>query len=363
MDWSQYTGNLPWLPERTLYVTRHGSHAYGTSLPTSDLDLRGICIPPKEYYFGFLNTFEQMVQNHPVDLTVFELRKFFRLAADANPNALEIVFTDPSDHLLVHPLMERVFESRELFLSQKTLHTFSGYSKSQLMRINSHYRWLKSPPKAPPTRAEFGLPERTVIPADQLAAAQAAIQKQTDRWSWHGLEDLSVSTRLEIQQEFDRRLLEITQWDWKDSEQNLWQAAARTIGINENFIRLLDLERQYTARLKEWQQYQHWLETRNEARASLEARFGYDTKHAMHLVRLLRMCRELLEEGVVRVRRPDAEELLAIRAGAWSYEQLLEYSENEDESLHAIAKNSKLPKQPNRTALDRLCVELIQEMG
>jgi len=25
-DWTQYTGNLKWLPERTLYLTRHAIH-------------------------------------------------------------------------------------------------------------------------------------------------------------------------------------------------------------------------------------------------------------------------------------------------------------------------------------------------
>lgn len=361
-DWSQYTGNIKWLPERTLFLTRHGSHAYGTSLPTSDLDIRGIAISPIEYYLGMSLTFEQAVQNEPIDLTIFELRKFFKLASDANPNALEILFTDPSDHLHVHPLMQRLFDHRDLFLSQKTLHTFSGYSRAQLRRIQGHYRWLKSPPKAPPTRAEFNLPERTVIPADQLAAAQSAIKKQVDSWSWHDLEDLDPSTRLMVQQEFERRLVEITQWHWADQEGHVWNAAARTIGVDENFIRLLDLERQYTARLKEWQQYQQWKATRNPARSALEEKFGYDTKHAMHLVRLLRMCGELLTEGVVRVRRPDAAELLEIRAGAWTYDQLLEYSDKEDARLHEVVKTSKLPKQPDRKRLDALCVEMIQSL-
>lgn len=362
-DWALYPGNLKWLPERTIYLTRHGSHAYGTSTPTSDVDVRGIAIAPQEFYLGFTKTFEQTIVNTPVDFTIFDIRKFFKLSADANPNAVEILFTDPEDHLVVHPMMQRLFEARHLFLSQKTLHTFSGYAKSQLRRIQGHYRWLKNPPTAPPTRAEFGLPERTVIPADQLAAAQSAIQKQVDGWSWHGLEDLSPSERLEVQQEFDRRLLEITQWHWQDTESKVWLSAARTIGMDDNFIRLMDLERQYLAKLREWQSYQKWLATRNEARADLEAQFGYDTKHAMHLVRLLRMGREILTEGEVRVRRPDAWELLEIRKGAWSYEQLLEYAEREDDALHKLASHSKLPKSPDRAALDRLCVSMIQEMG
>jgi hypothetical protein len=51
-DWTTYKGNLKWLPARTIYLTRHGSHAYGTSLPTSDLDIRGIAIAPIHYYLG-----------------------------------------------------------------------------------------------------------------------------------------------------------------------------------------------------------------------------------------------------------------------------------------------------------------------
>lgn len=63
------------------------------------------------------------------------------------------------------------------------------------------------------------------------------------------------------------------------------------------------------------------------ARAELEAQHGYDTKHAMHLVRLLRMGEEILSTGRVNVRREDADELMAIRKGALSYDQLLEQSE------------------------------------
>jgi predicted nucleotidyltransferase len=362
-DWSQYTGQLKWLPERTIYLSRHGSHAYGTSLPTSDLDVRGIAVAPIHYYLGISETFEQAVQNQPIDLTIFDLLKFVKLAADANPNALEIIFTDPSDHLLVKPVMELLFQNREAFLSQKAKHTFSGYARAQLKRINAHYRWLKHQPKAPPTRGEFGLPERTVIPADQLAAAQAAISKQMDSWAWREMDDLDPSTRQSVQDEFTRRLLEITQWSWDDADAKIWQAAAGHVGLDQNFIRLLDLERQYTARLKEWQQYQDWKKNRNPARAALEEKFGYDCKHAMHLVRLTKMCRELLVDGVVQVRRPDAEELLEIRNGAWSYEDLVQYSDKQDAELSELVKTSRLPRQPDRKKLDELCLTIIQRMG
>jgi hypothetical protein len=48
-------------------------------------------------------------------------------------------------------------------------------------------------------------------------------------------------------------------------------------------------------------------------RTELVDKFGYDTKHAMHLVRLIRMAKEILIEGVVHVYRDDREELMDIR--------------------------------------------------
>jgi hypothetical protein len=360
-DWSNYHGNLKkWLPERTIYLTRHGSHAYGTNLPTSDLDIRGVTIAPIHYYLGISETFEQALQSKPDDFTVFDIRKFVKLAADANPNALEILFTDPEDHLLVTPASEKLFAARQHFLSKKAKHTFSGYARAQMKRIQGHYRWLKDPPKAPPTRADFGLPERTVIPADQLAAAQAAIQKQIDQWAWHEMEGVDPAIRQALQDEFARRLAEITLWGEDEVGDKTWRAASRAVGYDANFIELLDMERRYTTKLREWQNYQKWLRERNPARAELEAKYGMDTKHASHLVRITRMCRELLTEGVVRVRRPDAAELLAIRNGAWTYEELLEYSERQDAELNELVKTSTLPKQPNRKALDQLCIDLIQ---
>jgi len=85
-----------------------------------------------------------------------------------------------------------------------------------------------------------------------------------------------------------------------------------------------DSEKAYRAAHRHWEHFRTWRRNRNAARAELEARHGYDTKHAMHLCRLLRMGSEILEEGVVRVRRPDADWLRSVRRGAFAYEELLD---------------------------------------
>lgn len=359
-DWSSYTGNHSWLKDRTIYLTRHGSHAYRTSTPTSDLDVRGVVIAPKEYYLGMTGSFEQATSKNP-DLVVFEIRKFFRLASECNPNALEILFTDESDHYMDGPLGRQLLENKELFLSKRVKFTFQGYANAQMKRILTHRRWLLSPQEHQPTRAEFGLPERTVIPADQVQAANAAIKKRCDEWNWHEMEELTPSVRQEIQDEFLRRLTEITNWSFEDVDDKVWLSSANSLGFSTNFIEFLDKERNYTNRLRDWQHYQDWKKNRNPARAELEAKFGFDCKHAMHLVRLSRCCKELMTDGVLRVRRPDAEELLSIRNGSWSFSELISWFEEQTREIDALYEKSPLPSTPDTGKISDLCVSLIEE--
>jgi len=353
---SLYRGNLPWLVRNTIFLTRHGSHAYGTNLPTSDVDYKGFAIPPRAYFLGCTQHFEQ-TESHDPDLVIYDLRKFLALAADCNPSIIEVLWTAPEDHVVQTAWGEALREQRRLFLSRKARHTFSGYAMSQLKRIRTHHRWLVSPPKAPPTRAAFGLPERTVIPADQLKAAQAAVQKKLDEWSGvQFLDTLDPAARVETQTRIAEYLTELH----VASVDDLWRGAGGMIGLDTNLLALLDRERSYGAAQREWTQYRTWKASRNPARAELEARWGYDTKHAMHLVRLMRMCREILERGEVIVKRPDAEELLQIRSGAWSYEQLVEWAEREDKALEDVAAASALPRVPDRQRIDTLCVALVE---
>jgi len=66
---------------------------------------------------------------------------------------------------------------------------------------------------------------------------------------------------------------------------------------------------------------------RNPTRAQLEHNYGYDTKYGMHLIRLLKMCKETLITKQLSVYREDAQDLLSIRNGYYTFEQLVQYSE------------------------------------
>ena len=293
-----------------LYQTVHGSRAYGLARPSSDWDTKGVIVGPSAWYHGFLGGPEQLGE---ADHVLYELRKFFRLAAEANPSLLEILYTDPQWHRVMTPAGERLLAARDQFLSRRVAGSFGGYALSQLKRIKTHRRWLLEPPQAAPTRVAFGLPEKAVAPPDQLGAYEA----------------------MRLQGEVP--------------------------DADPNFLKLLEKERKYRAARNEWSRYQDWLAGRNPARAALEAQFGYDTKHAQHLVRLLRMGHEILATGQVIVTRPDRDELLAIRDGVLSYDALIEQADALYEAVEAAQATSPLPAAPDTQLLESLCVSLVEE--
>lgn len=301
--------------KHVIYKCIHGSRAYGTNTSESDFDYKGIAIAPLNFYLGFCDKFEQsekyVAKGDNMDEVIYDIQKFFNLASNCNPNIIEVLFCDEKDILYINKFGKILRENSNLFLSKKAQHTFCGYAISQLNRIKNHRRWLLNPPIKKPERSDFGLPEGKKISLSEFNAYQTLIERGETE-------------------------------------------------ISENVMFVLQTEKRYINAKQEWDQYQNWKQTRNKKRAELERKFGYDSKHAYHLVRLLRMGREILEGKGVIVKRPDREELCAIRDGAWKYEQLIEYADSQLKEIEEIATMSKLPKSPDKLKLDEICCDMIK---
>ena len=68
------------------------------------------------------------------------------------------------------------------------------------------------------------------------------------------------------------------------SESARFASAARSIGMDDNFIFLMQQERAYAAVMTGFKQYEDWKKNRNPQRAILEEKCGFDSKHAAHLI-------------------------------------------------------------------------------
>jgi predicted nucleotidyltransferase len=116
-----------------------GSRAYGLGQESSDVDLRGIYLPPADLQWSLYGMPEQLqTAAADTDECYWELQKFLTLALKANPNILECLYT---------PLVEEATElaqelrgMRDLFLSRLIYQSYGGYVFSQFKKLEQDLR-------------------------------------------------------------------------------------------------------------------------------------------------------------------------------------------------------------------------------
>ena len=112
-----------------------GSHAYGTNIETSDLDVRGCAINSKIEILTNVN-FEQCC-NESTDTTIYSLNKLIHLLSNCNPNTIELLGLKPEHYLYVSPIGQELLNNKDLFLSKRAIQSFGGYAYSQLRRLDN----------------------------------------------------------------------------------------------------------------------------------------------------------------------------------------------------------------------------------
>ncbi|MBF2063352.1 MAG: nucleotidyltransferase domain-containing protein [Calothrix sp. C42_A2020_038] len=355
--------------KRTIFIGLAGSHGYGLNRPDSDYDYRGVFIAPKEYYLGF-STVEQKESGWDSepgifpfldgnkDTVIYELRKIIQLLSGANPNVLELlwmknypVLTEVGQHLINH---------RQLFLSKKVKHTYSGYAFAQIKKMESHRKWLLNPPKSKPLPSEFNIESEKPLSKEELNAFLEYLY-------------LIIRGKIEFLEEAEQLYKLLTadidfkgvlkQYTLPDETLDYTQKLTNS---RKDFIRLLQRSQSYQVALREWKAYLAWQENRNPVRAEMERKSGFDLKHGMHCIRLLRSGLEILRTGEIIVDRREAgdvEELKAILQGKYSYEEVMKMAEDLVAEMDKVYQVSSLPHRPDLEQINQLCIQLVEMQG
>jgi len=102
---------------------------------------------------------------------------------------------------------------------------------------------------------------------------------------------------------------------------------------------------------------------RGKGRQEIVARYGFDTKFAMHTIRLLQTAEELLREGVLRVRRPNRDFLLDVRNGKAfkNYDAFRKYAQDLIEKVRALEADTPIQKEPDLAAINDLIIGLQEQ--
>ncbi len=119
-----------------------GSRAYGTSTPESDEDYRGIFILPSRYYLSICEPVKQIADERN-NTTYYTLKRFLELAATANPNIVEMLFMPPDCCVFEAPLMHRLLDHREIFITKQAYTSHVNYAAAQIKRAKGQTEFYK----------------------------------------------------------------------------------------------------------------------------------------------------------------------------------------------------------------------------
>ena len=131
----QFLKTNPDLKEGIFLLGFSGSHAYGTYVPDSDIDIRGIAYNTKESILG-LQKFEQVV-DADTDTTVYAFNKVIGLLAECNPSILDMVGLRAEDYLILDDTGKELLANQDMFFSRRAVATFGGYANAQLRRLQN----------------------------------------------------------------------------------------------------------------------------------------------------------------------------------------------------------------------------------
>lgn len=88
---------------------------------------------------------------------------------------------------------------------------------------------------------------------------------------------------------------------------------------------------------------------------------GYDTKAAMHMIRMMHECLEFLRDGKITYPRPEVNTLLTIRRGDWSQAGVEKYFMQLEYDVQVAEEKSSLPRYVDRKAISKLITEAYLE--
>lgn len=120
------------------YLVVTGSRLYGCERYNpdgsiaSDLDLRGVTVPPLGYLIG-LDTFEEGTRAG--DHKVYSVKRFFEMLVKGNAQAVELLFAPPSHVLHKSAVGERIVSVRALVLGKQYYNAITGYAYSEWNKV------------------------------------------------------------------------------------------------------------------------------------------------------------------------------------------------------------------------------------
>lgn len=294
---------------------RVGSHLYGTNTPCSDLDYSGVFLPIKELVFGFqrveyvdlsITDKDEAGKNtqNAVDRKFYEFRKFVKLALDNNPNIIEQLFVNEPNIIYLNDAGRTLLAERYKFPHKGLLKKFKGYAFSQKHKM--------------------------VIRTDKFHELDNAFNYLKD---YAGQKELLIELK-------DKYL--------------------PFIKFTKDYCVIGDLNLQKGIYVKKALSMIEERLSKVGNRKNLITKYGFDTKFASNLIRLLLEGKELLGTGEIKFPLSYQETILDIKLGKWTIKDVLDYADQLEAEIDIAAEKSELPSNPRFDYIEKFTIDLLE---
>lgn len=299
-----------------MFLTLGGSHAYGTNVDGSDIDIRGVALNLPSDLIG-LSQFEHVIDLE-TDTTIYAFNKLIWLLINCNPNTIELLGN--KEYYMLSEEGQLLLDNKHLFLSQRAIHSFGGYATQQLRRLENA---LARDVYDQPTK-EHHIKTACESSMKSFAGKYTEFNENAIRL----FVDHSQKDEFEMELFADFSLKHYPLRDVKNILNDL-QGVLKTYGK---------------------------MNQRNRKKDDFHL-----NKHAMHLVRLYLMCLDIIEKGEINTyREHDLDLLMKIRNGYYQKEdgsyqkEFFEIIDDFEQKLQVAIKHTNLPKSPDMEAIEEL---------
>lgn len=342
IDWIKNNGLL-------IFEVITGSRSYGLDTGTSDTDIKGVFVLPKDMFYGLEYTAQ--VNNESNDIVYYELKRFMELLSKNNPNILEMLNVPEKCVLQKHPVMDML--QPEMFVSKLCEHSFANYAFTQIKKAYGLEKKIVNPVEEERKSVLdfcFVLEDKDAVP----------LRKYLDE---KGLEQgkIGLAAIAHVRDCYNLYYSNEINYAGVTKKDNANEVSLSSIPKGEKPVAMLYFNKDaYSVYCKQYKEYWDWVAKRNEERYKTTMSHGknYDSKNMMHVFRLLLMAKEIATEGRINVYRKDREFLLSIKEGRFEYDELVQKAEALKDELPLLYQQLSLKETPDIESINELLVKM-----
>lgn len=350
-----------------IFETISGSHAYGTNVEGSDIDIRGVYTQPLDEILR--GDYIPQISDETNDITYYEVQRFLELLMDGNPNMIELLNIESRFIRIKTEEFDYILQHKNEFLTEKLIETFGGYAQTQIKKSKGLGKKIFNPqPKNRKDILEFCY----IIDGSKSIPFWEWVEYEYSSWftnyskenvfnsliSKWGLSKVQNGNQLYVIYEDDgdlnfRGIIK----DLSVSDLRLSSIPKHLEESDDPHIMWFNLDG-FKKHCKDHKQYWEWVEKRNKVRYddNIQGETGYDKKNMLHVLRLLYTLKDVVTKNKVITYRPEREYLISIRKGSIPFSEIMEKSDTLLKEIKTY--NHNLKKEVDKEKIKDLLLKI-----